>query len=308
MDPRIQQLFVQVFGEHELVVFRPGLARRIGPLPALLLCQACYWQGVAGVGEWWHKLRDADRDAAGKLLPPKNRDRQSWEWELGIGRSEQQICRRVLRDQNLIEEKLVGIPARLHFRVDVERLAEFLIDDTRPDAFSQLDGDKMPAVGDNIVARQESTSPTKEETSRESHRVSPQPLTRRLDGVVVEPDIQSYMPDISTVISDFSIEDRVLIQDLLDELVGAMRAAQQSDSRQKIFDPSGWLRGVISTGFRRARCVQVQADRRRASEVKSRLAVVSQLPSIDPEKVVVGREFLAKTEAMRKRRVSGGDQ
>ena len=145
-------VFVQVFGEHELVVFRPGLARRIGPLPALLLCQACYWQGVAGVGEWWHKLRDADRDAAGKLLPPKNRDRQSWEWELGIGRSEQQICRRVLRDQNLIEEKLVGIPARLHFRVDVERLAEFLIDDTRPDAFSRLDGDASQGFCGQLIA------------------------------------------------------------------------------------------------------------------------------------------------------------
>ena len=308
MDPRIQQLFVQVFGDRELVVYRPGLARRIGPLPALLLCQACYWQGVAGIGTWWHKLRDADRDATGKILPPKNRDRQSWEWELGIGRSEQQNCRRVLRDQKLIEEKLVGIPARLHFRVDVERLAEFLIDDIRPDDSSHRDGEKMPAGGDNIVTLQESTSLTEEETSSEFHRISPQPLTERLNGVVVEPDIQSYMPDISTVIADFSIDDRVLIQDLLDELVGAMRAAQQSDSRQKIFDPAGWLRGVISTGFRRARCVQVQADRRRASEVKSRLAVVSQLPEIDQEKVVVGREFLAKTEAMRKRRASGGDQ
>jgi hypothetical protein len=148
----IQLLLAALLGEREVVSFRPALARVLGPIPALFLCQACFWQGVKGAGEWWYKLRNADRAPSGNMLPPSSGDRQSWEWELGLSRSDQEGARRILRQHGLLEEELRGVPAQLHYRVDLDRLAEFLLKIQQIAESDQLDGRIRPA------RRQDSTS------------------------------------------------------------------------------------------------------------------------------------------------------
>ena len=74
---------------------------------ALMLSQAIWASQAAEVHEdgWFAKSRD------------------EWEEETGLSRWEQQTARRVLRDGGFLEERRVGIPARLCFRV---RSAEVL--------------------------------------------------------------------------------------------------------------------------------------------------------------------------------------
>lgn len=141
----IQALLATLLGERDIVVFRPAIARALGAIPALFLCQAAYWQGVKGAGEWWYKLRDADRDTDGCMRPPARPDRQSWEWELGLGRAEQEGARRVLRQHGLLDEELRGVPAQRHYRVDLDRLAEFLLKIQQIAESDQLDGRIRPA-------------------------------------------------------------------------------------------------------------------------------------------------------------------
>lgn len=140
----VRLLLASQLGEREVVAFRPALARELGAIPALFLCQACYWQGIAGADEWWYKLRNADRDANGLMVPPDNASRQSWEWELGLTRAEQEGARKILCQHGLLEERLKGVPAKLHYRVNLDRLFEFLLNNQQMAGFNQLDGEIQP--------------------------------------------------------------------------------------------------------------------------------------------------------------------
>ncbi|MES2353103.1 MAG: hypothetical protein V4568_01675 [Pseudomonadota bacterium] len=45
-----------------------------------------------------------------------------WERETGLTRSAQETARRILRKRGYLEEKRTGIPAKLYFRVNIEKL------------------------------------------------------------------------------------------------------------------------------------------------------------------------------------------
>ncbi|TCJ15189.1 hypothetical protein EZJ19_07725 [Parasulfuritortus cantonensis] len=51
---------------------------------------------------------------------------EQWREATCLSRTEQETARRALRDRGLIEERRVGMPARLEIRVDVARLVELL--------------------------------------------------------------------------------------------------------------------------------------------------------------------------------------
>ncbi|MBY0576408.1 MAG: hypothetical protein K2P67_07425 [Gallionellaceae bacterium] len=171
----IQALLATLLGERDIVVFRPAIARALGAIPALFLCQAAYWQGIKGAGQWWYKLRDADRDADGAMLVPERPDRQSWEWELGLGRAEQEGARRVLRQAGLLEEELRGVPARRHYRVDLDRLAEFLQSIQQIAESDQLVGRNRPARRQESTGKLDEKQPANTETTPSTthhHRVA----------------------------------------------------------------------------------------------------------------------------------------
>ena len=77
---------------------------------ALLLSQAMAWsEQLAPEVEGWFMRSQGD-----------------WTEETGLSRWEQETARRVLRNCGLLEERKMGIPARLWFRVNRPRLAAAL--------------------------------------------------------------------------------------------------------------------------------------------------------------------------------------
>jgi hypothetical protein len=80
-----------------------------GVLEALFLSQALYWEArTKDEGGWFFKTQ------------------AEWEAETGMTRSEQETARRTLRKNGILEERLAGLPARLHYRINLDRLAELL--------------------------------------------------------------------------------------------------------------------------------------------------------------------------------------
>lgn len=78
----------------------------------LFMSQAVYWQGVANKDKdprrdgWWFKTR------------------KDWASETFLSRGEQESARKVWRDLGVLEEVLRGVPAKLHYRLDLYRVAE----------------------------------------------------------------------------------------------------------------------------------------------------------------------------------------
>jgi hypothetical protein len=79
---------------------------------ALLLSQSIYWtrrgRDIAEKGGWFHKTTE------------------QWAWETGLSPKEQSNARDALKVLALVDERRMGLPARLHFRVNMERLASRL--------------------------------------------------------------------------------------------------------------------------------------------------------------------------------------
>lgn len=107
-----------------VVALRSAWARHLGLVPALWLCQAQFTQNLKGEGEWWYKNRCAQYDEAGRMLPPKNRSEQSFEYETGLSRSQQKKARVILIALGILLERYQGIPRRLFYLIDTARLSQ----------------------------------------------------------------------------------------------------------------------------------------------------------------------------------------
>lgn len=123
----MRELLIDLLDLKSIVAYRPQFARALGSATAaLFLSQAIYWQQKAGEGHYFYKKRDAERDNNDVMLEPQTSDQQSWEWELGLSRYEQESSRKLLKKYNLLEEKLYGMPAKTYYRVDYDALVAFL--------------------------------------------------------------------------------------------------------------------------------------------------------------------------------------
>jgi len=93
-----------------VVAYHPSFAAIAGGVTAgLFLAQLFYWHDRGSDPDGWIYKTQAE-----------------WEEETGLSRWEQETARRRLRERGLVEEKLAGLPARLHYRLDVERLIALL--------------------------------------------------------------------------------------------------------------------------------------------------------------------------------------
>ncbi len=79
---------------------------------ALLLSQSIYWtrrgRDIAQTGGWFHKTTE------------------QWARETALSPREQTGARDVLKGLAVVEECRIGVPARMHFRLDLERLGDQL--------------------------------------------------------------------------------------------------------------------------------------------------------------------------------------
>lgn len=76
-----------------------------GVTAGLMLSQAWYWsQRTSDPSGWFWKTRE------------------DWEKETGLTRREQETARQQLMQRGLMEEERRGVPARLHFRLDIQAI------------------------------------------------------------------------------------------------------------------------------------------------------------------------------------------
>ena len=141
-DPKISTGFITVLQD---ILDRPIAFHRVfvkvtgSVAAALMLSQAMYWsQRTRSNGEgWFYKTRD------------------QWEEETGLSRYEQENARKTLRRFSFWKEELRGVPAQMHYRIDMTALSEELMlisgprlhskkpfKNTRLLKTSQLDGGK----------------------------------------------------------------------------------------------------------------------------------------------------------------------
>lgn len=207
-----------------VVAYRPELARALGnPLVCLFLCQACYWQQKKGEGRWFYKLRDARRDGSGRMLPPRKEDEQSWEYELCMSRSEQQSARRILCKLGILEEKLQGIPAQLFFRVNLEKLEEFLLKNQQIAESYQQDGRTLPTSRQDTASQLVGNEPTisTQTTHRNVHiTTTTSSSSSCLELIFPEQLIPAQCSEMGKVCSGLEPER---VQLILDELAESMR-------------------------------------------------------------------------------------
>lgn len=89
------------------VAFQPILGRICGSATAgLMLSQAVYWSERAKMPDGWFF----------KTI-------EEWQQEICLSRHEQDTARRKLRALGFWKEKRMGVPCRVHYRVDLEALA-----------------------------------------------------------------------------------------------------------------------------------------------------------------------------------------
>lgn len=93
------------------IAYHRALVPLVGSVAgAVMLSQAIYWQGRTkeADGWWWHTQED-------------------WAEETGLGRHEQDTVRRELRRRSWWEEDRRGVPARMHYRLNLDALYADLI-------------------------------------------------------------------------------------------------------------------------------------------------------------------------------------
>ena len=79
---------------------------------AMLLSQSIYWtrrgRDIVQTGGWFHKTTE------------------QWAWETGLSAKEQRLARDALKNLALIDERRMGVPPRVHFRLQAEQLGNRL--------------------------------------------------------------------------------------------------------------------------------------------------------------------------------------
>jgi hypothetical protein len=81
----------------------------VGITGALMLSQAVYWSKRTKDEEgWFYKTQE------------------EWEEETGMSRKEQETARKRLKDAGLLEETRAGLPARMYYRINADKLLEAL--------------------------------------------------------------------------------------------------------------------------------------------------------------------------------------
>lgn len=93
------------------IAYYPAIANVVGSVVAtVFLCQFLYWQGKEDKenGGWIYKTMEEIKE------------------ETGLSRSEQETARKRLKELGILEEKREGLPARLYYKFNWDRLDELI--------------------------------------------------------------------------------------------------------------------------------------------------------------------------------------
>ena len=265
---------------------------------AVWLSQLVYWSGRG-------------QDKAGWIY----KTQQEWKEETGLGRSEQENVRKKLRNKMVLEEKEDGLPCRLFYRLNLDRLFELISSQARADAgadqYAGIQHTRMRKTSkqacENLANKDDGNQQANTETTHRSHH-KPPPLAPEsevcsvpatasgsggiFDNLIIEPSITRYLPQLKVILQHAGITDTVYAQELFDELAGRIDAGNRGE-QPKVSNPVLWLQKVAAGEFKRARCFEVQARRQSAKVREQQIASTSKLV-VDPTSKAKGDEIVAR--------------
>ncbi|MDQ2190597.1 MULTISPECIES: hypothetical protein [unclassified Vibrio] len=123
----------------------------IGVTGALLLSQSLYWsKRTNNTDGWFYKSAE------------------EWKDETGMTRTELETARKKLRNLGILEEKKVGVPCRLHYRINAANLIACLQQTSLQDSCKQACGNPASMAAENLQANTENTQRLPETTSEKS--------------------------------------------------------------------------------------------------------------------------------------------
>ncbi|MGL4223851.1 MAG: hypothetical protein ACRCSE_01710 [Vibrio sp.] len=110
--------------DRPIAFHRPFVELGLGVTGALFLSQAIYWSRRTNGSGWFYKTQD------------------EWEAETGLTRREQETARKKLKSVGILEEKKQGVPCRVFYRINDQKLLQLLAEkslenNTNPDCTEQ---------------------------------------------------------------------------------------------------------------------------------------------------------------------------
>lgn len=132
------------------IAFHRCLAKITGSVcSGLMLSQAVYWSNrTTDPDGWFWKTQE------------------EWEEETTMSRYEQETARKLLKKTGFWEEKLIGVPAKMHYRINFEVLDKVLSQTSMGESH-KLDCGKTPNKNDGLTLTN-STQITSEKPSNET--------------------------------------------------------------------------------------------------------------------------------------------
>ncbi|RLC33283.1 hypothetical protein DRH14_05155 [Candidatus Shapirobacteria bacterium] len=164
------QALLKLLGDRP-VAYHPQLARILGGVKeALFVSQMLYWQGKGRIPDGWIW-----------------KTRAEWTEETGLSRWEQETARKNLCRLGVLEEKRQGIPAKLYYRLNLERLHELIV--AKLDDLQQDGGDTTNKKVGEALTTPENTSQT---TSNNALSLTANAVN---DKAAKPPSLQQYFED-----------------------------------------------------------------------------------------------------------------
>lgn len=144
---------------------------------ALFLSQAVYWSSRTNDTDGWFYKTQAE-----------------WEEETGLSRYEQEGARKSLKKLGVLEEVLYGVPAKLHYRVNVDSLLAYLSAENQQTSMRKTSklvcGKPANKMRENQQTYTETTAETTTETTADTFPLASAEATAPL-AVTGETDLQA---------------------------------------------------------------------------------------------------------------------
>jgi hypothetical protein len=225
-----KQIILEMIGRPPIAFYRPLASIAGGATGGLFLSQLLYWNGKGDDTEGWiYKTGE------------------EWQEETCLTRSEQECARKVLKQLCIVEEKKKGLPCRLHYRINFEKLFTLLSNiaskSTPPKASASLQKTtNKTAVNSKPVGRKQQAS---EQKIADSHAKSstlytettPEitaeitTTTRKLEILEGSCSVDLIFPNLAHTETEHLKQlvrrlDKKHAQDILDEIEGNRRAGK----------------------------------------------------------------------------------
>jgi hypothetical protein len=161
------------------IAYYPQIAHWLGSVNAgIFLCQLIYWQGKGRKKGWVYKTRG------------------EWREETALTRTEQENARKTLKELGLVTEKLMGMPATVHYKLNLgeaQRLWEAWVkardEQGEKEQLSLTEPSSWQETDQLVGGKGTNQSAGKEPTSRqETAKLNTRDYTETTSGKAVKPE------------------------------------------------------------------------------------------------------------------------